>query len=507
MKKRPFNVKQQLVKQFSKQKGCSHKFYIFAGYRLIMEKEIQYQKIAKAIASQIKRGVWKIGEKLPSLRAVSHENGVSLNTAIQAYYELEKDGYIISRPKSGYIVSYKPIRLSVPATTQPPVNFESKEVADLIAEVYSSLEIGDKSIMRFSLGMPEDILLPIAKLNKELIRAMHSLPGNGTRYDETQGNLRLRKYVARFTYSWNGNLTENDIITTSGVTNAIALALSAITQKGDTIAVESPVYFGILQLANNLGLRVLELPTNPVTGIDPNAIKGVLPQIKACLLISNFNNPIGSCMPDEHKEAIVNMLAEYDIPLIEDDLYGDLFFGTSRPKPCKAFDKKGLVLWCGAVSKTLAPGYRVGWIAPGRYKDAVIRQKNIHFISTPALNQEAIANFMENDRYENHLRKLRRELHTNSIHFVRSIMDYFPESTKVVTPQGGFMLWMELDKQIDTTKLYYEAMRKKISIAPGRMFTLQDQYNNCIRLSYGQRWTPFIEERLKQLGDIIKRSL
>ena len=343
--------------------------------------------------------MWKAGEKLPSLRTISNENGVSLNTAIQAYYELEKDGFIISRPKSGYIVNYKPIRLSVPATTQPSVKPESKEVVDLIADVYSSLEIGDKSITRFSLGMPEDILLPIAKLNKELIR-----------------NMRLRKSIARFTYSWKGNLTEDDIVTTAGVTNAVALALSVITKVGDTIAVESPVYFGMLQLANSMGLRILELPTNPVTGIDPDALKKVLPQ----------------------------------------------------------------------------------------FKHAIIRQKNIHLISTPALNQEAVANFMENDRYENHLRKLRQELYANSIHFAHSIMDYFPENTKIVTPQGGFMLWVELDKQIDTTELYYRAMQRKISIAPGRMFTLQEQYTNCMRLSYGQRWTPLLEERLKQLGDIIK---
>ena len=206
---------------------------------------------------------------------------------------------------------------------------------------------------------------------------MYSLPGNGTRYEDPQGNIRLRKYIARFAYSWNGNLTENDIVTTTGVTNSISLALSVIAQRGDIIAVESPVYFGILQLANSMGLRVLELPTNPVTGIEPDALRKVLPQISLCLLISNFSNPLGSCMPDEHKKEIVQMLAEHDIPLIEDDLYGDVFFGHSRPKPCKAFDEKGLVLWCGSVSKTLAPGYRVGWIAPGKFKDAIIRQKHI----------------------------------------------------------------------------------------------------------------------------------
>lgn len=471
-----------------------------------MKREIQYRRIAKTIAWQIKKGVWKTGEKLPSLRTISIENGVSLNTAIQAYYELEKDGFVISRPKSGYIVNCKPLRLSAPATTQPSIKSEGKEVSDLISEVYSSLEMQDSTVTRFSLGMPEDVLLPIAKLNKELIEAMHSLPGNGTRYENPQGNFRLRKDIARFTYNWNGNLTEEDIITTTGVTNAISLALSVITQRGDAIAVESPVYFGILQLANSLGLNVLELPTNPVTGIEPDALKKVLPQIKVCLLISNFSNPMGSCMPEEHKKAVVGMLAEYNIPLIEDDLYGDLFFGNLRPKPCKAFDENGLVLWCGSMSKTLSPGYRVGWIAPGQFKDAIIRQKYIHLISTPAIPQEAIANFMENDRYENHLRKLRKELHTNSLHFTQAIMNYFPEETKIIIPQGGYMLWVELDKEIDTTELYYKAMKKNISIAPGRMFTLQNQYNNCMRLSYGQRWNPVIEERLNLLGSIIKDS-
>ena len=470
-----------------------------------MKGEILYQKIAKTIAWQIKTGIWKPGDKLPSLRTISREYGTSLNTAIQAYYELEKEGFILASPKSGYFVNYKPLHLSAPTTTQPRIKYAAEENNDLISEVYRTIE--DLSITRLSLGVPEDILLPIAKLNKELVRAMRSLPGSGTRYEDTQGSPKLRKYIARFTYNWNGLLSEDDIVTTSGASHAVSLALSATTQKGDTIAVESPVYFGLLQLANSMGLRVIELPTNPVTGVEPDALKKVLPQIKACILISNFSNPIGSCMPEEHKKAVVKMLADHHIPLIEDDLYGDVFFGNSRPSPCKAFDEEGLVLWCCSVSKTLAPGYRVGWIAPGKFKKEVLRQKNITLISTPPLNQETIANFMENDRYVNHLRKLRQELHANSLHFVQSIIDYFPEETRIIHPQGGFMMWVELDKKVDTTKLYYQAMQQKISIAPGRMFTLQDQFNNCMRLSYGHQWTPILEERLKTLGEIIKKSM
>ena len=211
-----------------------HHFCIFAKYRINMKREILYQKIAGTIAWQIKTGIWKAGEKLPSLRTISNEYGVSLNTAIQVYYELEKEGFIISRPKSGYIVNYKPLNLSAPATTQPSAQSPGKEETDLIMEVYHSIE--DSSITRFSLGIPEDVLLPIAKLNKELAKAMYSLPGNGTRYEDPQGNIRLRNYIARFAYSWNGNLTEDDIVTTTGVTNSISLALSVIAmprEKGD----------------------------------------------------------------------------------------------------------------------------------------------------------------------------------------------------------------------------------------------------------------------------------
>lgn len=174
-------------------------------------------------------------------------------------------------------------------------------------------------------------------------------------------------------------------------------------------------------------------------------------------------------------------------------MYSSGIHALSHVKP---FDEKGLVLWCGSVSKTLAPGYRVGWIAPGKFKDAVIRQKHIHLISTPTLNQEAIANFMENGRYENHLRRLRHELHSNSLHLAQSITYYFPEDTKIITPQGGFMLWVELNKKIDTTELYYKAMQHKISIAPGRMFTLHDQYRNCMRLSLRSAMESFYRRTL-----------
>src|SRR5690606_31639299 len=208
-----------------------------------------------------------------------------------------------------------------------------------------------------------------------------------------------------------------------------------------------------------------------------------------------------------NKKALVNMLSEHEIPLIEDDLYGDVYFGENRPKPCKAFDKKGLVLWCGSVSKTLAPGYRVGWVAPGKFKEQGIRLKLLHAVSSTTLTQEVIGDFLENGRYEAHLRKMRRTLQANSLHFTRAIHDYFPEETRVSRPQGGFVLWVELNQNLNVPLLYDQAMRQKISIAPGRMFTLQNQFNNCMRLSYGLQWSDELEKKLAMLGSIAKKMI
>lgn len=212
-------------------------------------------------------------------------------------------------------------------------------------------------------------------------------------------------------------------------------------------------------------------------------------------------------MPDENKREVVKMLAANGIPLIEDDLYGDIFFGNHRPAPCKAYDEEGMVLWCSSVSKTLAPGYRVGWVAPGKYKDNILRAKLSQVISTPPLYQEVVADFIQNGRYENHLRTLRGALHANSLQYLRSIEEYFPEGTKVSRPKGGFMIWVELDEKINTVDLFETAIKRKISIAPGRMFTLQDQYYNCMRLSYALKWTPILDRRLKELGVMIRNML
>jgi DNA-binding transcriptional MocR family regulator len=471
-----------------------------------MQEELLYKRIASGIEFQISKEILHVGDKLPSIRTICREQGVSMSTATQAYFELERKGLIESRPKSGYFVSKLAAKqLASPFTSQPIAETSNNYLDDLVLKVNDSL--CDNNVTQFSLSVPSEELLPIPKLNKSLILAMRSLPDSGTGYELAQGNYNLRRQIARWSFTWGGKLKEDDLVITSGCRNAIALSLMAVTKYGDTIAVESPVYFGILQLAKSLGLHILELPTNPKTGIEIAALKKVIPQIKACLLVSNFNNPLGSCMPDDHKKEVVNLLSGHDIPLIEDDLYADTYFGNSRPSSCKSFDENGNVLWCSSVSKTLAPGYRVGWVAPGKYLEQVKRLSLLHSGSATTLTQQVVADFLENGRYENHLRRFRSILHTNSLQFLRAIGEYFPDDTRVTKPQGGFVLWLELNRRIDAIKFYEKALRQRISIAPGPMFTLQNQYCHFIRLSYGLKWSRELETGLKYLGNMAREMI
>lgn len=467
-----------------------------------------YLHIASGIEQQIMDKVLNIGDKLPSVRSLSKQHDISISTALQSYYHLEGKGLIESRPQSGYYVRFNPSRFPQKIEkSNPQLTTKNKNVEAIISEVYN--DFSKPGVIQFSLSVPSPELLPLAKLNKSMVQSLRELPASGTGYEQLQGNEMLRRQIARWSMQWGGRLQADDLVTTAGCMNAVAYCLMALAKRGDTIAVESPVYFGTLRLANSMGIKVLELPTDPDVGVDPDDVKKALQKhdVKACFLVPNFSNPLGYCMPDDQKEALVKMLAFHGVPLIEDDLYGDVYFGKTRPKSCKSFDEEGNVLWCGSVSKTLAPGYRVGWVAPGKYIEQIKRLKLYHSITSATPQQAAIANFLATGRYEHHLRKLRQTMHSNSLQYIRAINEYFPAGTKVTRPQGGFILWLELDKGIDTYQLYQEAMQHKISIAPGSMFTLQDRYQNCMRLSYGMQWRPEIDRALKKLGNLVKNMM
>jgi DNA-binding transcriptional MocR family regulator len=472
---------------------------------IILKSDHKYVEVSERIETLIERGIFKVGDKLLSVRALSKEQGISLSTAFQAYYSLESKGLIEARPQSGYYVKYSPHHvLDMPKVCEPLDDALPVTVDEMINSVY--VDLNSKSLLNFSMATPSIDLLPTAKLNKAVLHSLRSSKTSCLHYEHIQGNVALRRQIARQAFNWGGTPSEEDIVVTAGCVEALSLCIKATTKPGDAVAIESPTYFAIFQLMESHGLKVVEIPTDPVLGMDIEYLTQAIPRfnIKACLVVSNFNNPLGSCMPDERKKQLVEMLAKKEIPLIEDDIYGELYFGKTRPKTCKTFDKKGLILHCASFSKSLAPGYRIGWTIPGRFKDAIIRLKRMHTVSTNTLAQSAVADFLSNGRFELHLRHLRKALHTQSLRYMQAVCEYFPEDTCITRPHGGFTLWIEMNKKINGFKLHKRALKHNIGIAPGQIFSSQGRFENCFRLSYGEPWNPKIEEGIKTLGKLMK---
>lgn len=466
-----------------------------------------YLEVSDRIEKLIEKRALKVGDKLLSVRALSKEQGISLSTAFQAYYHLESKGLIEARPQSGYYVRYSPQHmLNVPMVAKPADEVVPVSIDDMISSVYNDLR-SDK-LLNFSIGAPSNELLPAAKLNKSVVHALRSSKDSCLGYEHVQGNADLRKQIAIQSFNWGGAISEDDIVITAGCMEALSLSLKAITKPGDAVAIESPTYFAIFQVMESLGLKVVEIPTDPATGVDLDQLENAIAKfdIKACLFVCNFNNPIGSCLPEDKKKHLVNLLSKHDIPLIEDDIYGELYFGKTRPHTCKIYDKKGIVIQCGSFSKSLAPGYRIGWTIPGRFKEKVIRVKRMNNVSTNTLAQSAIAHFLENGRYELHLRHLRKALHTNCLRYTQAITSHFPDETRVTRPQGGFALWLELNKKADGYKIHKQALKLNIGIAPGQIFSSKGQFSNCFRISFGLPYGEKVETGLRQLGELVKST-
>jgi DNA-binding transcriptional MocR family regulator len=373
-------------------------------------------------------------------------------------------------------------------------------VGELVSKVRQAARNPD--IIPLGAAIPSPDLLPTNQLHRVLASVARRWGALSVTYDFPPGNEALRRQIARRSLDWGCSVSMDEIVTTSGAMEALNLCLRAVAKPGDTIAIESPTYYGVLQAMESLGMKALEIPTHPRDGISLEALEFAIKRnrVKAILLVPNFNNPLGSCMPEQNKKQLVEMLARREIPLIEDDVYGDLYFGTTRPKVAKAFDKEGLVLLCSSFSKTLAPGYRVGWTAPGRFKVHVERLKFMTTLATATLPQMAIAEFLQNGGYDHYLRKIRKAFASQIQRVTLAINRYFPEGTRVTRPAGGFVLWVELPKSVNSLELHRKALEENISIAPGPIFSAKQRYQNFVRLSCGQPWSERLEHALITLG-------
>ena len=465
-----------------------------------------YESLAADIESQVARGVLLEGDKLPSVRQTSQHRNLSISTVLRAYSMLESRGVIESRPQSGYYVRARTSAALRPvAAPVAPTLVLSSEV-DVSRLVLSTLRtIRTQGAVPLGSPYPDPSPFPWPRIsqyaNALARRARHWCVMD----DLPPGNPELIRQIAR-RHMENGLAVDpSEIIVAVGATEAINLCLQAVARPGDTVAVESPTFYAMLHAIERLGMRALEVPTDPREGISVEALRAILAQqrVAACMVMPNFQNPLGFLMPDARKRELVELLSSYDIPVIENDVYHELYYGDSHPTSLKAYDTKGLVLHCSSFSKSLTANYRIGWALPGRYTAQVEKLKFLNTLATPTLSQMAIAEYLQKDGYDRHLRKVRKGYEQRARMMAAAVLRFFPAGTRVSTPQGGYVLWVELPPGVDAMKLYALALERQITVGPGHMFSARGSYTNYIRLNYSYPWSKEIEDALRMLGRLV----
>ncbi|EGB14265.1 transcriptional regulator, GntR family with aminotransferase domain-containing protein [Pseudodesulfovibrio mercurii] len=461
----------------------------------------RYRTVEKNVMTMIDAGALALGDKLPSLRSLSVKLGVSVSTVNQAYLELERKGVIESRPRSGFFVRRESRRL--PRTETAPTPMRQPRPVTRIGLIQTVLEsVGAADRVALDVIAPGPQRMPLRELGRITAAMVRAEPERAMGYAPIPGDPKLIRQIAYRSMEFGIPAEPDDPLITAGCMEALYLSLRSICRRGDTVLIQSPTYYCFLQLLETLGLRTIEVPSDPERGVAPEELARALKtfDIAACVLAPNFNNPDSSLTPDEAKAEIVAMLAERDIPLVEDDVYTDLHFGPKRPGTYKQFDRKGLVLLCSSFSKTIAPGYRVGWMLPGRYRQKALEIKATTNVSSSAPAQMAIAEYLRQGRLERHLKRLRtdleRQMDTMQLHLGR----HFPAGTRVTHPVGGAVLWLELPRSVDGAELFFQARAEGVGIAPGAIFSTQDKFANYIRLSCGCPWTDELEQGVRTLG-------
>jgi DNA-binding transcriptional MocR family regulator len=348
----------------------------------------------------------------------------------------------------------------------------------------------------------------MARLSQALASACRTIDPGQVLEELTPGSAQLRRQIA-IRYRADGiNVDEQDIVVTNGALEALHLCLASVARPGDRVVVESPCFYGALQALEWRGLRAVQVPTHPTEGVDLVALEHAVERHrpKACWLMTNFHNPLGSLMSRERKMDLVRLLAMHEVPLIEDDVYGELYFDAQRPLPAKAFDGAGLVMHCSSFSKSLAPGFRVGWTAPGRYARQVARNKMALSLSTSLPPQLALAEYLEHGGFDRHLRRLRARLVAQQAELADALARHFPPGTRATRPRGGYQLWVELPPGLDALKLHDQADPLGIGVAPGPIFSADRGFRNCLRLNYGHPWNEQIEGALATLGGLLRQQ-
>ncbi len=464
----------------------------------------KYDQVSRYINELIEKGDLKPGDKAPSLRKLSKQLGVSIATITQSYVNLEDQGVLTAKPQSGFYVNTLINQINdIDKSATTPGQARRVRFGELFEEVFRNAN--NPRIIPFGTSNPSMDFMPVKSLTRATRSIISRYPQKSMDYLFPPGDRKLREQIAQLYAQTHTRVSANDIIITSGATEALSISLRTVAKRGDIIAVESPTYFAVLRMIEQMGMLAVEIETDPVTGLNLEALEEAFDtmDIKAVMASPNTSNPLGCQMPEENKRELVNLMAERDIPLIEDDVYGSVYFGDKAPRPAKSYDLNNLVLSCSSFSKTLAPGHRVGWVVAGRYRKKFLQYKQAWSSATSSINQLALAEFLSSGQYERHLVRLRVAMREQVEKGRYLIARNFPAGTRVSNPHGGNVLWVEMPDGCDCIDIFNKALEHNIGVTPGILFSATRRFRNHLRINCGFPWNDNNVNGLKTLGQIV----
>ncbi len=463
------------------------------------QEPLLYQQVANLIEGQIGSGALVAGDRTPSVRALARDAGVSVATVNQAYLVLERRGLVVARPRSGYYVAAEAKTTELPAAPSPRRRGPESVAADVIDTIMGAMGRPDMvALNRAVTGFTSRLDPRLNRLTRQVLRDEPDLPN---RLMMPPGDVALRRAVAARLSRSGSAVNPDHVVITSGTLEAIILSLGVLCWPGSTVLVESPTYYGILQAVQHLRLNVVEVVNRPESGIDVDAVAALVARerVAAAVLMPNFNNPTGALTADADKQRLVTELGAAGVPIVEDDIYGDLHLGMERPRTLGSF-RGATVITCGSVSKSIALGYRIGWAVSAEYAGELARAKHCTSVACPGLQQRVLARYFESGGYDRHLRALREELRVDRERYRDVIARHFPRGTRVSNPAGGVVLWVQLPGGADGLTLFRQALAERIGIAPGLIFSATGGYRSYVRIAMGAGWNSRVAAALAELG-------
>ncbi|HTD02895.1 PLP-dependent aminotransferase family protein [Undibacterium sp.] len=473
-----------------------------------MDKQTLYRKLAAHYIAAIKAGTLASGDRMPSVRKLMQLHGVSLSTALTVCRHMEAEGWLEARPRSGYFVR-QPKRVALVPLAEPKAGqaLDPAQFVGIHERVSAIISQGQRPVkvnLARATGAPE--LYPEQELKILALRALRQRPDILTKACPPRGNQAFKSTLAKRAMAYGLTIAADDIVVTHGCIEALNLALRAVAQAGDVIAVESPTFYGLLQVLESLGMKALEIPTSPQTGISLEALELAMqtyPNIKAVVVVPHLQNPLGSIMPDAHKEKLVQLCETHGIPLIEDDSYSALANSDAPLLAAKSWDRTGNVIYCASLHKILAPGLRLGWMVAGRWHARVNMLKYAQTRYNEEWAQIIVAEFMGSSSYDRHLRRLRGALKTQRERTAEAIAAYFPPGTRLTIPDGGVSLWVELPQQLSSQAVFDAALQQDILVSPGLMFSNSNRFDHFLRINCGLPYSADLDQALRKLGQIV----